>query len=301
MAFAFALADETLQKGLRRIAAEQIDLALALAADTGGAPGPRIHDMRKAVKKLRALLRLLAPVMAGARAENALLRDAANGISATRDAEVMALTLQDLLRGADLDPDGLGSLQATFERARQAAAQPAALEPAIAPFATALADAGERARHWRIKRQGFAALAPGLAVGWDAARRAQAAALRHDEDSLVHEWRKRAKDHWYQARLLRPLWPQAMDPHIAAADQLGETLGLWHDIAVLRAALHALDLPPPLLTRVQDLAQARQTALMTQAAPLGRRLFAGKSRALVARASVWWQVWQDQGGTGAPH
>ncbi|MCQ9933930.1 CHAD domain-containing protein, partial [Staphylococcus aureus] len=90
----------------------------------------------------------------------------------------------------------------------------------------------------------------------------------------LHEWRKRVKDHWYQARLLRPIWPAIMDPHVAAADTLGEILGQVNDLAVLRDRLEAAPLEEALRSEARDLAGLRHGALMAQAIPLGRRLLA---------------------------
>lgn len=293
MPYAFTRDDADVPQSIRRIAREEIDTALAAVTAEGPLAG-RVHTMRKSVKKLRGLIRLVRPAMPGFAAENAALRDAGRGISALRDAEVMRATAAAI--AADLPEADRDRLLAPFDAALAAASDPAALEASLAPFVAAMTAARDRARGWALRGSGFAALAPGLTRTWDDAHRAMKAAIRHPASDHVHEWRKRAKDHWYQARLLAPIWPRMMDPHVAVADDLGETLGLWNDHAVLGQRVAALDLPAALHDAAAAQIAARREALFATATGLGRRLFIGTGEDLADRWSVWWALWQlDEG------
>ena len=75
MPFAILPEDATVEAALRRIAREEAEGALSEVRGTGPL-APRVHAMRKAVKKLRGLLRLVRPVFSDAKAENEVLRDA---------------------------------------------------------------------------------------------------------------------------------------------------------------------------------------------------------------------------------
>jgi CHAD domain-containing protein len=110
------------------------------------------------------------------------------------------------------------------------------------------------------------------------------------EPDALHEWRKRAKDHWYQARLLKPIWPAMMEPHIAAADDLGEWLGLINDLAVFRDRIEAAPLSAELKAEARELAISRHAELMTRVVPLGRLLFAGQAESLIDRWGAWWRL-----------
>jgi CHAD domain-containing protein len=173
---------------------------------------------------------------------------------------------------------------------REAAShQDAQAGPRLLPaFAAAMVSLRDRSETWRLKRDGWEALEPGLAATWTAARAEQKAARKHPTPEALHDWRKRVKDHWYQARLLRPIWPAMMDPHIAAADELGELLGQVNDLAVLRDRLEAAPLEEALRSEARDLASLRHEALMARALPLGQRLLAGKAHALTTRWGAWW-------------
>ena len=80
MAYQFTLKDPSVKAALRRIAREQIDTSLALL-DAGAPLSPEaLHELRKTIKKLRALLKLVGPVFPGYSAENRVLRDAARAV-----------------------------------------------------------------------------------------------------------------------------------------------------------------------------------------------------------------------------
>ncbi|TNC65980.1 CHAD domain-containing protein [Rubellimicrobium roseum] len=289
MPYAITPEDASVEAALRRVAQEEARHALGMVRATGDL-GPRVHEMRKSVKKLRGLLRLVRPVFADAAAENAVLRDAGRGLSGLRDAAVQLSTAEGLSAG--LPEDRREALLAPF---REAAAHhdARAAEDLLPPFAATMDALVLRTEGWHLRREGWDAIEPGLQATWTAARRAMAAARENPDPDALHEWRKRVKDHWYQARLLKPIWPAMMEPHIAAADDLGEWLGLVNDLAVFRDRIEAASLPPALRSEAQDLATLRHAELMARAVPQGRRLLAGKADALTARWSVWWRRRHD--------
>jgi CHAD domain-containing protein len=243
--------------------------------------------MRKTVKKLRGLLRLVRPVFPEARAENALLRDAGRGLSELRDAAVQLSTVEKLTK--EIPEARRARLLAPFQAVAEAQDARAG-EDLLPAFGQAMAGLRDRSEGWRLRRDGWAALEPGLAATWEGTRAALKAARKDPSPEPFHDWRKRAKDHWYQARLLQPIWPEMMDAHVAAADRLGEILGQINDLAVLRERLDLAPLDEGLRSEARDLADLRHAALMAEAVPLGRRLFAGKAEHLTARWGAWWTL-----------
>lgn len=286
MAYAFALEDPSVGDAVRRIAQEEAGHALGMVRATGEL-GPRVHAMRKTVKKLRGLLRLVRPVFPQARAENAVLRDAGRGLSGLRDAAVQLATVE--LLAARLPDDRREALVLPF---REAAAHhdARAEEEMLPPFADVMDALILRSESWQLTEDDWDAIEPGLAATWTAARRAMKAVHRTPDAEALHEWRKRVKDHWYQARLLKPIWPDLMDPHIRATDDLGERLGLVNDLAVFRERIEAAPLSPELRAEAHDLATLRHAELMEQIMPLGRRLLVGKAEALTDRWGMWWRL-----------
>ncbi|MBA4339941.1 MAG: hypothetical protein C0421_14000 [Hyphomonas sp.] len=284
MAYRFKSGDASTTEALRRIAAEEF-AAIGSALADKSVPLPRkVHEGRKATKRLRALLRLVAPVFPEAREEIAVLRDAAARLSALRDKGALAETLARL----DLPEDVSANLGAALNKRR--AAGTAAQKRLLGTFAGEMAAAAGRAQSWTLTQTGWHALAPGLQRSHRRFRKSFEAARRARDEEPVHEFRKRAKDHWYQTLLLRGAFPEVMDGYAAAAERLCDDLGDWRDLGLLEAAL--IDVPVHLLakpdaaTALALIAKARRRALR-RAFGTSRRLAGEKPRAYTARLAAW--------------
>src|SRR5262245_6994153 len=91
--------DESVRKGVRRIARKQLEAALGLLTGAQPAsPDEVVHEARKHFKKLRAVLRLVRPAIGpkAYRGENITFRDAARPLTEVRDAKVLVETVDGL-------------------------------------------------------------------------------------------------------------------------------------------------------------------------------------------------------------
>ncbi|MGI1662508.1 CHAD domain-containing protein [Palleronia sp. KMU-117] len=280
MSYAFSRSDKSVQAALRRIAIEQTEFGLARASDSGPLP-QRLHDMRLAVKKLRGLIRLVKPAFPDFRNEDAALRDAARHLSPLRDTHVVEITLTEL--AGDQDASGLLPWEV----------HPNAADPAgpVAAYVRDITGLRQRASGWRLGAPGFDPVAAGLASTVRLARRRHREARENPDDETLHAWRTRVKNHFYQSRLLEPIWPEVMAPHIEAANRLGDLLGAHHDLAVLAHRLRRLS--DPRATQMIDRARNRQVEIWAEADLLGARLFAEKPKALAARWGALWKIWRN--------
>lgn len=284
MSYHFEVKDAGLTGALRRIAGAELAGVLAHGEGAKGS----VHDSRKRVKKLRALLRLVRSGFRGGAAENAVLRDASAGLSALRDAEVMLATHDSLApEAAD------GAVRAHLvQRMERAAADPAQAARNAA-FRAVIAGVQSRVADWKVKGHDAEVLAAGLALTRARGQKAMARARKGRDPEALHEWRKRVKDGWYQARLFAPVWPEVMAPVVQAADDLGEMLGDHHDLAVFEAFLDQL--PPGAAAEVADLrsrARREQAALEVKAFDLGARVLAGDPDGVAQQWVGWWQAWR---------
>ncbi len=288
MAFRLTKQDRDLTRLLRRVAAEELGAALAHAPGDAGA----VHDSRKRVKKLRALLRLLQAGLPGATAASRALGDAAGKLSAVRDAEVMLATCDRLAPDLSESP-----LRAHLVACLAAAQGDPAQAHRSAEFRAVLAEVLVQADHWRVKGDDAEVLRTGLARTRRRGLRAMAAAADDREGEPMHDWRKRVKDLWYQARLMAPVWPAVMDPLGDQAGDLGEMLGDHHDLIVFVALLDALPEDPALAAPAADLrlrAARARGAIEANAFPLGRLLLSGDPDAVARLWTDWWQVWRNR-------
>ncbi|MCA3446488.1 MAG: CHAD domain-containing protein [Rhodobacter sp.] len=286
MAYRFSPDDPSLQQALRRIADEELRAALAVLDDTR-LPPQAVHDVRKRAKKLRGLLRLLQGSFPDHARENAALRDAGRLLALRRDAEVRLATLDWLFPDT---PQALMPLRRLLEQDRDAPPAPSHHAEAV----EILRALHSRVCGWTLTGKDHRILVKGLARTRRRAAQAMEDAARSPGFDAIHDWRKRAKDFWYQTRLLAPIWPEMMVPLTKSAEGLTEALGVHHDIAVLQGHL-----PPGLLDSAAEAlfhrkAIAAQQEIEAHVFAEGRRLFAGDPEAMAQLWGRWWLLWRDQ-------
>ena len=205
--------------GLRRVVLGQLDLAIELLEGPlreGGAQ--TVHETRKSIKRLRALMRLLRPALGSKRftRENSALRECGRRLSGARDAEVMVATLDAILErhpgltrsaGASASVSSLrGELLA--EREWGPGGPPAGARTQaeqLRAVAGELRAIRARVLEWELPERPAdpAALStPGLERIYRTGRRRRRRALWRRDLASMHEWRKSAKDLRYAAEAL---------------------------------------------------------------------------------------------------
>ena len=275
--------DEPLPAEIARVARGRIEHALdELLGETDSSPEDAIHEARKDMKKLRALLRLVRAELGKATfaRENACFRDAARELAGVRDADVMLETLAKLELPAP-------ELRARLERHRAhdgAGDRTAASLRAVGMLEAALA----RVPDWPLERDSFAALAGGLQRSYRRGRRDLRDVRSAPSVEALHEWRKRAKELWYHHTLLRKAWPPVMSAVAGEAHALADLLGDDHDLAVLGgwAVEHGGEQPPELFEAIER----RRGELQERALALGARLYAEKPGAYHHRLERLWDA-----------
>ncbi len=317
-------ADEPLSDALKRMATEQLDLAIEeLSAGNGaGPPEEAIHETRKALKRLRTMVRMLEAAH-GEQAvaqETAALKEAAAQLSAARDAEVMLETLESLVERhpRKLDRRGVRRLRARLAEERETARAQTLGDPVRMALVIADLSASRlRVQTWQQpKRRERELLEPGLKRLYGEGRRRykRARGAKRERAVAMHEWRKSVKDLRYVGEMLqrRPSPPglasalpgapakrkgrpeRASDPLrklARQADGLGEMLGEEHDLAVLAARVRrshgkrALEprLGPKTRRALLKAIAKRRRRLQRRALKRGGRLYAAPTKKFVRR------------------
>jgi CHAD domain-containing protein len=288
MGFRWSRDDRSIGEGFRRIAREQIGKAIEEAGDEVEAPARRVHEARRRAKKLRALLRLVRPDFGHYARENALLRDAARSLSTARDAEVAEATLHSLLQWAG------------HAAPARVAAPDVGEAPELAGFAAKMQEMLERTEKWKPGKVGLDTLLAGLANTYRSGCEAMALVGEHPTDTAFHEWRKHAKYHWNQLKLLEGYAEQVVPAERKAAGDLADLLGLHHDLAVLRDMIgrDAAPLGEADPSFVLDAAQRRRAELEAEISALGRQVYAETPKALQARFRSYLEGWAMQEAAG---
>ncbi|HMD52405.1 MAG TPA: CHAD domain-containing protein [Solirubrobacteraceae bacterium] len=260
---------EGLAEGLRRMALGQVDLAVEKLGGAGeGVAGEEaVHDTRKALKRLRALVRLLRDELgasAFAREDDALAQ-LGGRLAGARDSEVMLGTLEELVRR---NPHELGRRKGVARLRRRLAAEHDWMERKVLgdPLVRGEVLAGLQAVRatmaaWSLPDDGEIGLVePGLRRIYrqGRARYRRVAHGRGDRMATMHQWRKRVKDLRYATEMLdrrdqiagrdngrahgrstRGGDAERLRRLARRADALGELLGEDHDLALLAELVRA--------------------------------------------------------------
>jgi CHAD domain-containing protein len=296
MAVAFEFrSNETVGEGVKRVVAEQINGALSdLSEVQPRQADTAVHSVRKRFKKVRALIRLVRRGLGEAvyAHENHWFRDTGAALSEVRDAAVLVQTLDTLKPQADADAFELARKRLV---ARRRAVKRRVLKKGngFVHACTRIASAGARLASWPLDGADWNVIEAGIRTVYRKGRQAYRVTLTTEHAEMFHEWRKRTKDLWHQTELLEPLWPQALTTLGDEFHALADTLGMEHDLAVLKGVLEAEAIAngePP--SAVLPALEARRAALVVEAHARGARLFAEKPGAFAKRLRHYWDAWR---------
>ena len=258
----------------------------------GPATDDDIHEARLGCKRLRALWRLVRPLVPAQvyRRENRRLRDVARGLSGARDEAVMGVALSALAEAAPPGPSRQALrrvLQAWSSAGLDASREPTGdLRPAAQAFgATATVMEGALAP---LDADGWA-LGSGLRRRYTSARRRYLVCRDAGGDEAFHDWRKQVKYLWYQLQFLQVVSLPARRL-VSQIKPLQRLLGEDHDQVVLGDFLRRD--PAHLggadgVALVLALLRERSQTLRREALERGGALLARRPREFVSAVAPW--------------
>jgi CHAD domain-containing protein len=296
-------AGKSLRKSIRGMARKLMEGALEeLTGATKNTRDEAVHEARKAFKKVRALLRLVRPVIGEKtyRSENADFRDAGRPLTEVRDAKILIETLDDLVehfKGSIAGRSFAGArkeLQANLRDLRKRVLDE---QNAFAAVGEAVRQALERIEDWTDAPNKWWAVGRGLEEVHRRAGAASESAATEPTVEQLHEWRKQTKYLRYHLGMLRPIWPERLEELASEADHMGELLGDDHDLAVLRRML--TDDPARFggegdVEMLSALIDRRRVELEQEAFALGGRFFQEKAEEFTRRLKGYWKKWRAQ-------
>ncbi len=302
---------EPLSLALYRVCLTEIDTALASIRQSLD-PEIGVHEARKAMKRLRAMLRMARDEIGEEifQAENAVLRDVARVLSPVRTAHVLGELARSLLLelGANVPPDAASHLVTSLDAmSREQSAAVLDDQQTMTNVVTTLLAARSRYESWpvvdtdlsalgqprhRIPDE-FSSIEPGIRRTYRRGRRAMRVAQESPTVHAFHEWRKRAKYLRYHMEALHLVWPEVVGGLAEALDTLGETLGDEHDLAELGHTIMAQpSLVPDDRGRRILLVEIARRRLDLQAVALriGATVYQEKPTAFTQRLETYWAV-----------
>jgi hypothetical protein len=190
-----------------------------------------VHMVRKRLKSVRALLRLLRPIIGDRdwRKNNRALRKIARRLSLLREAQVDWRTFKSLSLPDIPDTARLRRiLQLRLDAARAGA-------DGKEPLAKALRRAQDRMSELQLDEVSGDKLRAGLDRMRRATKLAADRARNEPTVETIHDWRKAVKNLGYVLPVL--LGKRAAKEQLRALDKLGDLLGEEHDLALFEALI----------------------------------------------------------------
>jgi CHAD domain-containing protein len=305
---------EPLASALRRLSVEQFDVAIAGLRDQHISRDVAVHEMRKAAKRVRAVLRMVRPVIGDRvfRAENSALRGTAQVVSGVRDGAVLVDAVKGIRSryGHLLAPGVFFDLEDRLGRRHQRImGRVLHDEDVVEQVVGALHRARSRYAAWpvdlddpytvrgsgrRVIANTFSSIGPGVAATYGRGQREMRTAVSSPTPEHFHEWRKQVKYLRHQMEIVAPVWPEVVGGLATSLSQLGDVLGEDHDQAELvRLVASVPDLMPDPDERslLVALSQHRRRELEGAAMVMGKRIYAESSDRFTRRLEAYWSAW----------
>lgn len=253
-----------------------------------------VHEVRKALKRWRALLRLLGrPLGEQAEQMRSEARELMRGIAGARDAQSALDALSDL-RKADLplSPTSIETIRARLTERRDAAEAKAFTKTMRDRLSRYFDYATLSLERWPLKAIDFDIVTDGLTATYRRARQLLPDSWSDAEAEHLHDLRRRVVEHRHQMDLVEPLWPRLGKVWAEEAQRLRNRLGSCQDLAVLTELTAPHQLLAPWRSRLAPPIAARRGAHLKTAQRLAGRLFAEKPKAFRQRIAALWSARQ---------
>jgi CHAD domain-containing protein len=257
-------------------------------------PAELVHEARKAIKRMRALARLLRNELGEREFSrvNGSLRSAGRRLAGTRDADVRLATLHELIErhpralapsrgpstGNGQGHEGIRRLEEQLQHECLRNSQPSDIDEVLADIATMR----DQLARWSLVDIDFDTLSPGLRRVYREGRHRykRCASEQRADEQDVHDWRKRVKSLYYALDMLGAKKAKGARRDARRADRLGDLLGSEHDLWMLCAYVEEhpetfgtdMAAKDELLKRIEQ----RRRRLRKRALSLGARLYKRK-------------------------
>lgn len=288
-------AEDTFGGSLTAAARAIVADARSALADPELSDAEVVHAIRRAFKRWRALMRLLAePLGEPADRMRTEARDLMRTLSGSRDVQAALDALADLAK-SDLPFSGTSvkTIEARLTKLRseaEAAHFTPELRRRVAQYLDAAALAVEQ---WPLAEVEFGAIADAMTRTYRRGRQLIPDNWFDAEGEDLHEFRKRVVEHRHQMELLEALWPRLAKVWAQEAQRLRERLGACQDLAVFARYMAPRGPLAPWRSRLQPLIEERRTAHLNAAAKLAGRLFAERPKAYRSRIRALWSARQS--------
>lgn len=255
-----------------------------------------VHEVRKALKRWRAWLRLLAGSL-GDQADRVRseARDLMRTLAGARDAQAALDALADLRKtvaqpNSPISPNSIATMQKRLSALRDAAEQ-TAFTPAMRELLLLYLEAAAQAlARWPLADISFDAVAEGMTATYRRARKLIPDDWTAAAPEGMHDLRRRVVEHRHQMELLELPGPRRGEDRGRDIQRLRNQLGACQDLEILSQFTAPHQPLARWRAKLAPAIAARRRAHVKTAERLAGRLFAEKPKAFRGRVAALWKT-----------
>jgi CHAD domain-containing protein len=255
-----------------------------------------VHEVRKALKRWRALMRLLArPLGNQAEGMRSEARELMRALAGARDAQSALDAVADLRKSElPFSTTSMDTIRRRLTEIRDAAEAISFSADMRERLSRYLDYATLSLERWPLESIDFAAITDGLTATYRRARQLMPEAWAASDAEHLHDLRRRVVEHRHQMDLVEHLWPRLGKVWAEEAQRLRNQLGACQDLAVLGTLTTPHQPLAPWRSRLAPVIDTRRTAHLKTAERLAGRLFAERPKAFHQRIEALWSARQQR-------
>lgn len=289
---------ESIAENIQRILEGQLDYIKNQSARRQKDVPKAIHEIRKSLKRIRAVLRLIRDEIGYSTyyRENNFYREHNRNLSEIRNFEVLSGSIKTLQKDLSntIPADVFTSLEEELDRQQEEVTGGATrLEQLLKKTAREIMAGRERIYDFPINHDDFGVFEGGLFRIYRQGRKYLRDARRNPSPDRLHDLRKRMKYFWYQIDILQPIFPGPMKAYASTLETISENLGVFHDLQVMQEFLAGSDIIPDSRVKeaLQEACRAKKSMLLHHIWPVAGMAYSEKPHAMVNRLASYWQVY----------
>lgn len=295
---------EDFNEGLKRLILEECATARQAIEDASTTEQKHlaVHQTRKALKKIRACLRLVRDHYDDYKKQNVFFRDLGRKISEIRDAGSNVETVDVIKQQYDgrLYENSFKILRKDLLQYREELAQrDFKNEAKLTEIYEQLGEKMEEIPGWPWKIESFEDLKPSIKRVYKRGRKGYYNSLQTGQVKDYHEWRKRIKYLRYQIDVLNRLWPQFMEALEDEMHEMTDFTGQFHDLHNLRVRINKRDSPfstPEEKILFFALAEKQEEFMKRHALLKGRKFYHKSPKRFVNDLEIYWDTHETGNG-----
>ena len=257
-----------------------------------------VHNLRKNVKNLRALLKLLRKETGEEffKKNNFALRDLNSRSAAIRNYSALIKLIQSISENdeATLIIETLNLLLLRLQSDFKEVQRVTTYDTLFKYNQAQLEKYKSQLHNLKINESRFGSIKTGITRVYSDGGSSFEIAFENPQEKTLHEWRKNVKDLYYCSLTLTPIWKPVLKSFTKELKVLADMLGELHDFYELTHYIQSLIDNPYDFSNIFSLIENNQTDLMNNSFRLGKKIFAESGEQFSERIKAYYKSFKQE-------